>query len=419
MTNWAELVNLERQTVSPRVFVDPEVYRDEQERIFGHCWLYVVHESQLPKPGDFLTHYMGEEPVIVWRDTEGQIRVFVNSCRHRGARLCRLDRGNARTFQCPYHGWTYDTRGKLVGVPQLREAYYGELKREEWGLIEVPRVESFRGLIFACFDEQAESLDTYLGDMKWYLDLILNKTAGGMVALPGLHRWSLGGNWKLAAEQFAGDNYHTGAAHESMVKLGLGPRDNYQGKNPWISDFEVRLDHGHGWINFNIELGGVPEALARHLNQMKVEARTRLTPAQSELVGCTQVGTIFPNFSILTFLGFLTVRVWHPRGPRKMEVYSWDLIEREAPPEVVELARKMQVLTFSPSGIFEHDDGEMWGNCVETMGGFYRRRFPLNYQMGAGHGRRDPEKPGLIHPPSTEIGVFGLYEQWRTLMSGK
>jgi len=419
MTNWAELVDLERQTVSPRVFVDQEIYRDEQERIFGRCWLYVAHESQLPKPGDFLTHDMGEEPIIVCRDTGGQIRVFVNSCRHRGNRICRLDRGNTRTFQCSYHGWTYDTQGKLVGVPQFREAYYGELKREDWGLIEVPRVESFRGLIFACFDEQAESLDAYLGDMKWYLDLILNKTKGGMVAMPGLHRWVLGGNWKLAAEQFGGDNYHTGAAHESMLKLGIGASGNYQGNNPWISDFEARLDHGHGWINFNIDLGGMPEALAHHLNQMKVEARTRLSPVQSELVGCTQVGTIFPNFSLLTFLGFLAIRVWHPRGPRKMEVYSWGLIEREAPPEVVELARKMQVLTFSPSGIFEQDDGEMWGNSVETMGGFYRRRFPLNYQMGAGHGRRDPEKPGLIHPPSTEIGVFGLYEQWRTLMSGE
>jgi hypothetical protein len=150
---------------------------------------------------------------------------------------------------------------------------------------------------------------------------------------------------------------------------------------------------------------------------VRAEARQRLQPAQSALIGCTHVGTIFPNCSVISFAGFSSVRLWHPRGPRHMEVWSWGLVERDAPPAVVELARKMQILTFSPSGIFEQDDGEMWGESVEAMGGVYRRRFPLNYQMGAGHGRRDPEKPGLIHPPSTEISVFGFYERWRALMS--
>ena len=186
-----------------------------------------------------------------------------------------------------------------------------------------------------------------------------------------------------------------------------------------MRDFEAKLDRGHGWINFKVEMdAGAPPALVAHLDAMQAAAGRRLTPAQSDLVGCVQVGTVFPNFSVLTFLGFLTVRVWHPRGPHGMEVYSWGMIEKDAPPEVVEIARRAQVLTFSPSGIFEQDDGEMWGSSVETMRGAQRRQYPLNYQMGAGHGRRDPDKPGLIHPPSTEIGVFGLYEQWRALMGG-
>jgi phenylpropionate dioxygenase-like ring-hydroxylating dioxygenase large terminal subunit len=104
----AELVDLERRTVSPRVFTDPEVYRAEQERIFARCWLYVAHESQIPQPGDFVTNYMGEEPVIVCRDADGRVRVFLNSCRHRGMRVCRMDAGNTRMFHCPYHGWTYN-----------------------------------------------------------------------------------------------------------------------------------------------------------------------------------------------------------------------------------------------------------------------------------------------------------------------
>ena len=159
MTDWSHLVDVGKCTVSPRVFVDEEVYRDEQERIFGRCWLYLAHASQLPHPGDFVTHYMGEEAVLIYRTATGKIRVFLNSCRHRGARICRLDSGKAKMFTCPYHGWTYDNHGRLLGVPQFKEAYYEELKREDWGLIEVPRVESFRGLIFACFDENAQSLD--------------------------------------------------------------------------------------------------------------------------------------------------------------------------------------------------------------------------------------------------------------------
>ncbi len=420
MTEWDELVDLRRRTVSPRVFTDPEVYGAEQERIFARCWLYVAHDSQIPRPGDFVTNYMGEEPVIVCRDADGRVRVFINSCRHRGMRLCRLDAGNTRMFQCPYHGWTYDGQGQLVGVPQYHEAYYGELKREEWGLLEVPRVESYRGFIFASLAEAGENLDAYLGEMKWYLDIVLNRTAAGWVMLPGVHKWSVKGNWKLAAEQFGGDNYHTMAGHESMVRLGLLPPDKTSGDEPWVRDFQVRTDKGHGWINLAVaDPPAITEATGAYQARVQAEAGHRLRPAQSALVGCTYVGTVFPHCSLLSFAGFLTVRLWQPRGPKRLEVWSWGLVEREAPPAVIELARKMQILTFSPSGIFEQDDGEMWGESVEAMGGVYRRRFPLNYQMGAGHGRRDPEKPGLIHPPSTEIGVFGFYEQWRALMSGE
>lgn len=418
MRDVGELINLEQRTISPRVFTDPEIYRAEQERVFGRCWLYVAHETQLPQPNDFVTSYMGEEPVIVCRDAQGQVRVFVNSCRHRGARVCRVDEGNTRTFQCPYHGWTYDIQGQLVGVPQFQEAYYCELRREEWGLLEVPRVAIYREMIFASFAEAGEDLETYLGELAWYLDMLLNRTAGGWTVLPGAHKWVLGGNWKLAAEQFGGDNYHAASAHESMARLGFVPPGKTSGDEPWTRDFEARTDKGHAWINLAIpDPPEIAQALADYQAQLRTEARQRLSEPQSDLVGCVYVGTIFPNFSLISFVGFLSFRLWIPRGAGRMEVWSWGLVERDAPAAARELARKMQILTFSSSGIFEQDDGEMWGDCVETMGGFYRRRFPLNYQMGAGHGRSDPDKPGLIHPPSTEIGVFGFYERWRTLMA--
>lgn len=418
MTAWDALVDRERRTISPRVFTDPEVYRAEQERIFARCWLYVAHESQIPQPGDFVTNYMGEEPVIVCRDNSNHVRVLVNSCRHRGMRVCRTDAGNTRTFQCPYHGWTYDVQGRLVGVPQEQDAYHGELHREDWGLAAAPRVETYRGLVFASFDRAVESLDTYLGEMKWYLDILFNRTAGGWVVLPGVHKWVVKGNWKLAAEQFNGDNYHVLAGHESMARLGLFPAGKTRGDEPWTRDFEVLTDKGHGWINLAIpDPPHVAERMGPYFAQVRAQARHRLLPAQVSLIGSTYVGNIFPHCSVIAFNGMASIRLWHPRGPKHMEVWSWGFVERDAPAAIVELARKMQILTFSPSGIFEQDDGEMWGECVEAMGGVFRRQFPLNYQMGAGHGRRDPDKPGLIHPPSTEISIFGFHERWQTLMS--
>ena len=121
--------------------------------------------------------------------------------------------------------------------------------------------------------------------------------------------------------------------------------------------------------------------------------------------------------SIISFLGFTSIRVWHPAGTHKMNAWAYGLVEKDAPPEVAEIVRKTQVLTFSPSGIYEQDDGVVWQSAVESMGGVVRRNYPLNYQQGAGHGRTMPNKPGLIHPPSTEIGVFGFYEFWREVMT--
>ncbi|MEE8537515.1 MAG: Rieske 2Fe-2S domain-containing protein, partial [Acidobacteriota bacterium] len=158
MTSVSELrqfVDWEHGLISPAVLFDEDVYRQEQERVFGHSWLVVGHEDMVRKPGDYITNYMGETPVILVRDMKGEIHVNVNKCVHRGNQVCLYDRGNARGFTCSYHGWTYDLTGDLIGVPMEKELYRGELAKDEWGLVKVPKVTNFHGMIFANFDPEA------------------------------------------------------------------------------------------------------------------------------------------------------------------------------------------------------------------------------------------------------------------------
>ena len=202
------LVDANVGLVDKRIFVEKEIYQEEMEKIFAKCWLFLGHESQIPEPGDFFTTYMGEDPVVVTRDGGGKVHAFLNVCRHRGNRVCRADAGNASSFVCAYHGWTYGTDGKLIAVPSLKEAYYGELDTDKWGLASVAQLDSYKGLLFATFDANAPPLREYLGETAWYLDSFFDRHEGGIEVFPGLHKWIMPCNWKFAAESFVGDGYH-------------------------------------------------------------------------------------------------------------------------------------------------------------------------------------------------------------------
>src|SRR4051812_47104808 len=372
-----QLVASDGSWVSRKAFVDPEIYQREQELIFGRCWLFLGHVSQLPRPRDFITTYMGEEPVIVTRDSNGVLRGFINTCRHQGMRVCRADQGNAAAFTCSYHAWTYDTTGALIGVPKFQSCYYGELDKSQLGLLPV-RVESYKGLIFGTFDLEAPTLVEYLGDMTWYLDIFLDRRVGGTELIPGVHRWMMNSNWKVGSVNNAGDNYHVAYAHASLSRIQRRPsNDGEEGPNGARTTLEIEAQPGHTLVYFGLEEDGPRDAnpvIQAYLKETQEEAVDRLGVQRGRRTALT-VGLVFPNFG---WVGS-SLRVYQPRGPNQTEMRSYVLVDRDAPQAVKDAIRRGYINTFGPSGMFEQDDGENWTQVTASSRGPLARKLDFQY----------------------------------------
>ena len=205
------------------VYTEPEIFAREQERIFeGPGWLYACLEAELPNPGDFKRTRLGTKEVVAVRDTSGAINILVNRCAHRSAQFCSASRGTVKEFVCPYHQWTYDLSGKLLGVP-FRRGYRGQggmpadFRPEEHGLQRLA-VTRRHGVVFASFSETTESLEDYLGDtMLGYFDRVF---ADRELVVLGYLRQRIPSNWKLMFENIK-DPYHASLLHVFLVTFGL------------------------------------------------------------------------------------------------------------------------------------------------------------------------------------------------------
>jgi p-cumate 2,3-dioxygenase alpha subunit len=159
--------------VNRRVFTDPRILEQERREVFDRSWLYAGHESEIAKPGDFVTRKVGGRPLILVRDESGTPHAFLNTCPHRGNTVCRERAGSTRLLRCFYHAWAFELTGKLAGVPG-EDAYTPAFDRDALGLQPVSRLETYRGMMFVSFDPVIESLVAYLGNAREYLDLMLD-----------------------------------------------------------------------------------------------------------------------------------------------------------------------------------------------------------------------------------------------------
>ena len=203
--------------VHRHIYTEEPIFRAEMTRIFGAVWVFLAHESQIPERDDFVRSKLGLRPIIVTRDSAGKIRALYNRCTHRGSTVCRQDSGNAKAFQCPYHGWTFLNSGKLQGVP-WPDGYAGDMSDAKYNLAQVPRVESYRGFIFGTLNADAPSLIDYLGPVARPIDEWLDRHPGGKVALCNANRLKLNGNWKLVYDNSA-DGYHVVFSHRSLLAM--------------------------------------------------------------------------------------------------------------------------------------------------------------------------------------------------------
>ena len=407
-----------------KVFNEPDIFELENERIFKRTWVFLAHESEIPNAGDYVLRYIVHDSFIVVRDGEGQIRVLFNTCRHRGSQVCRADMGNASHFLCAYHGWSYKNTGDLVGVPHQQRIYGENFDKSRWGLMQISRVELYQGLIFANLDSDAPSLDEYIGGARWYFDFYTKKSKAGLEVVGAPQRWVVPADWKLGADNFIGDAYHTSITHRSMVEAGILFAEN--------ADFHLE---GPQWVTERAGGGlmpippgsyaGYPPAIAESWKRNMLPEQWRVV---EELNLLPTHATLFPNLSFLNAASlpemgppvpWFTIRQWRPLGPGKIEIWSWFLVEKDLPEEFKQASRKSYVLSFGVSGTGEQDDTENWSSISRVAKGELSRELYLNYQMGLNHMEpmSDWPGPGQVYPIDyTEYAQRQFWKTWIEFM---
>jgi Rieske 2Fe-2S family protein len=206
-------------TLPGRYYTDPQIFAEEQARIFERMWFCAARGSDIPAPGNFRTVTIGTESVIISRSKHGAARAFLNVCRHRGARICVEPTGSvARAFQCSYHAWTYDLDGKLIAAPNLTKM--PDIDRVDYGLEQVHLREWLGYLWISLADEPPPFENTVLREVVDRLGALENLDHYGVQDLSVGRRivYDVRANWKLIVENFM-ECYHCATIHPELTEV--------------------------------------------------------------------------------------------------------------------------------------------------------------------------------------------------------
>lgn len=431
--DWDELVQEDR--VHRLIYTDPAIFQAEMQYIFGGTWTYLAHESEIANDNDFITRRMGLRPLIILRDHSGKIRALFNRCTHRGTTLCRWDKGNARTFQCPYHGWNFANTGQLRGVPWA-DGYAGDMRDPKYNVAQVPRVESYRGFIFGTLNEAAPPLVEHLGPIATIIDEWLDRNPGGKVVVCEANRFKYKGNWKLAYDNSC-DGYHVIYSHRSLLETeNRMAADNAKGMS-FYRDSPDKLEmymrytgHGNHFKDKRPNLEKRPGGLwalepatpgKEHVEAEFARRYGPRAPAMLDLAGSEPVNiNVFPNLSLLGN----HIQVFEPVSVNETNAVWYGTRIVDANGDLGEDAvRDINALRMRTQEAFpnfgEVDDIANFEQIQKGLDCIEDEWVYMNRGLGI-PGRIKTEADGSITAPATdEAFMREHFKEWKRLMTGR
>ncbi|SDI36643.1 aromatic ring-hydroxylating dioxygenase subunit alpha [Lutimaribacter saemankumensis] len=367
------------------VYIDPEIYRLEMKHLFANAWVFVGHDSQTPNKGDYFTTQIGDQPVIMVRHTDNEIKVLYNRCPHKGTKIAIDRTGNTgKFFRCPYHAWSFKTDGCLLAIP-LKKGYEGtglEDQQTGKGMKAVGAVHNYRGFVFARLAEEGISFDEFFGDSLSSLDNMVDRSPAGRLEVAGPPlRYMHQCNWKMLVENQT-DTCHPMVAHESSAgtavqiwkDLGYTEDDPKPPAMeiiaPFMSPYEffenmgIRTwpnGHGHTGVHHSIHsnysaIPGYFEALTETYGEEKAKA----------ILSENRHNTVyFPNIMIKGPIQQLRVFIPLAADKTLVESYIYRLVD--APDELLARTAMYNRMINAPTSIVGHDDLEMYERAQEGL----------------------------------------------------
>jgi phenylpropionate dioxygenase-like ring-hydroxylating dioxygenase large terminal subunit len=376
---------VEPHQVHRDVYIDQEVYKLEMRHVFANAWVFVGHESQTPKKGDYFATQVGDQPVIQVRHKADEIHVLYNRCPHKGTKIVIDRQGNTgKFFRCPYHAWSFKTDGCLLAIP-LKKGYEGTGLEETpsgKGMRAVGAVKNYRGFVFARLAEEGISFEEFFGDSLSSIDNMVDRSPEGRLEVVGpplryLHHC----NWKMLVENQT-DTCHPMVAHESSagtaVKLyeelnlpeGAPKPAAMEIIAPFMSPYEffegmgIRTwpnGHGHTGVHHSIHsdytaIPGYFEAMTESYGEDRAKA----------ILSENRHNTVyFPNIMVKGPIQQLRVFIPLAADRTVVESYIYRLVG--APDQLTARTAMYNRMINAPTSIVGHDDLEMYERAQEGL----------------------------------------------------
>lgn len=409
---WSDLVQDDH--VHGSLYTDPDIFQLELEKIWYRTWVYVGHESEIPEPNDYVMKSIGPEPIIMTRDRNGQVHLLHNRCPHRGNRVCVTEHGNARTFTCPYHGWTFANDGSLRGWP-FPSGYEG-VDRSQYGLGKVSRVATYRGFVFGSLASQGPSLEEHLGPAMKAIDALCDTSPEGEVMLTaGFLKHRVRANWKLIVENET-DGYHPGFVHASIFQVA----DSKIGELYSAESSAVSRDFGNGHTENDLRpefrkrgvplswFGTTEDRLPDYVEKMRA-AYGRERADQIMIDGTPHI-MIYPNL----FIAEIQIFVIQPLAVDET-VQHVTALQVKGAPDLNRRLRQQTMGSVGPAGFLLADDSEMYERTHKGL----KMKNPEWLFVGRGrHRERRDENGFLIGDATDEVPTRGIWRHYRALMEG-